>query len=77
MKVKRNYCVAWSLVVPIRKCHFCGKPIRFLHKYIELEPGYFYYYQAHINCTMYWIFTQNPDMDNEWLSIKWGPRKEK
>ena len=41
----------------ITECHFCGKRIKLLHKYIELEwPAHTFIYLAHLPCYGIYLF---------------------
>jgi hypothetical protein len=69
MKIKR----LWNQ--GMRNCHFCGKELKLLHKYIQLDPGYEYTYLGHQNCTFLYMITHPEQYESEFAWEKWGPPK--
>lgn len=70
VKVKRM----WD---PIRAhmadCHFCGKRIKYLHKYARLEPSMDFIYLAHVECYALYIMTHNIRTDDHYSPAEiWG-----
>ena len=75
MKVIRMWTWYTSFVPALRsigRCHFCGKRIKVLSKYVQLDSDYKYTYLGHVDCVFLHMITHPMEQKSDYFWVKWG-----